>query len=199
MASSESDNKDELAAPEQWVETYGDVLYYYALQRLRNAELAEDLVQETFLAALKNRQQFTGQSTARTWLVGILRHKIVDYYRSQNLQLTIENETQQHQACENFFDRRHHWLHPPRHWQSDPAEQFQWQEFWEVFQDCLSKLPTILANTFKMREMEEQTSEDVCKVLDITPTNLWIRLHRARLSLRECLQTQWYQDKDRSK
>ena len=198
MASTVSSNKDDLVPPEQWVQHYGDVLYYYALQRLRNPEQAEDMVQETFLAALKNRKNFAGQSSEQTWLVGILRHKIVDYYRSQTSQHSAENEVQQRQACEQFFDRRHHWINPPRGWRDDPAAQFQWREFWEVFQDCLHKLPTILANTFRLREMEEQPSEDVCKVLDITPTNLWIRLHRARLSLRECLETQWFKEKEPS-
>ena len=198
MATAGSHDKDESVPPEQWVEHYGDVLYYYALQRLRNPEHAEDLVQETFLAALKNREKFSGQSSEQTWLVGILRHKIVDVYRSQVSQRSAETAAQQRQACENFFDRRHHWINPPRRWQGNPEAQFQWGEFWEVFQDCLRKLPIILASTFRLREMEEQTSEEVCKVLDITPTNLWIRLHRARLSLRECLETQWFMEKEPS-
>lgn len=181
------------------MERYGDVLYYYALQRLRNAEQAEDMVQETFLAALKSRENFSGQSSEQTWLVGILRHKIVDFFRSQVSQRAMEDETQQREACEQFFNRRHSWIKPPRGWQDDPAEHFQWQEFWEVFQECLHKLPTLLANTFKLREMEEKPAEEVCKVLDIEPTNLWIRLHRARLSLRECLETQWFKEKESSK
>ncbi len=198
MASSSSPKEPAQLAPEHWVERYADMLYYYALQRVRHPERAEDLVQETFLAAWKNRTQFAGQSKEQTWLVSILRHKIVDYLRGEAVRRPAESEAQQKEACEGYFDRRHGWLNPPRAWTGDPVEHTQWQAFWEVFQQCLGRLPTVLAHTFTLREMEEQSSDQVCKELEINASNLWVRLHRARLLLRECLESRWFTERQES-
>ena len=69
------------ATPDDWVEAHGDYLFNFAIGQLRDASVAEDLVQDTFLAAFKARDRFSGQSSERTWLVGILRHKICDHLR----------------------------------------------------------------------------------------------------------------------
>jgi RNA polymerase sigma-70 factor (ECF subfamily) len=179
-----------LTDPASWVDRYGDYLFRYALVRLRQAELAEDLVQDTFLGALQSRRRFSGASSERTWLVGILKHKIVDHLRRHHREEpAIDNSSDQ--WLDELFDRRGHWKKWPPRW-SNPGAAFENAEFWTTFSKCLGKLPGQLAETFCLREMDELPSAEICKVLAVSPTNLWVRLHRARLLLWRCLSIHWF-------
>lgn len=178
-----------------WANRHLDALIGYALQRVAQRETAEELVQETFLAAIQNHKRFAGQSSELTWLIGILRHKIADHYR----QLARSSGDDEHdERVAGRFNRHGHWSPKPGAWQGDPADLVENREFWETLRNCLSALPGPLAHAFIMREMEEQDSQEVCQTLNIAPTNLWARLHRARLRLRDCLEFNWFAaDKER--
>src|SRR5262249_34398364 len=158
--------------PSGWVDQYGDYLFRYALVRVRRREVAEDLVQETFLGALRGRKQFTGASSERTWLIGILRHKIGDYLRRQRRGEPAGRVTAD-PWIDELFDRRGHWKRWPRRW-SNPSSALEDAEFWNVFARCLAKLPTPLARAFSLREVDGMPGAEVCKVLDIAPTNMWV-------------------------
>jgi RNA polymerase sigma-70 factor (ECF subfamily) len=182
---------DAVTDPEDWVDRYGDGLYRYALLRLRSPDLAADVVQETFLEALRARRSFAGRSSERTWLVGILRHKVVDQLRRSRRE-PAANGTSADGPGESPFDRRGHWRAGPASWGGDPSREMENREFWDVFGRCLSRLPRGIADAFLLRELDGLGAEEVQQVLGITPANLWKRLHRARLLLRQCLESGWF-------
>jgi RNA polymerase sigma-70 factor (ECF subfamily) len=177
---------------DKWVDEYGDYLYRYALARVRRPELAEDLVQETFLAALRGRARFKGAAAERTWLVGILKRKIIDALYRKNREQPASDLAPWDQWAERLFDERGGWRTPPGKWPADPGAALEREEFWAVFAACLRKLPERLAHAFTLRAVEEMDSREVCKALDISPTNLWVMLHRARLGLWRCLELNWF-------
>jgi RNA polymerase sigma-70 factor (TIGR02943 family) len=178
--------------PEDWVDRHGDGLYRYALLRLRSRDWAADVVQETFLEALRVRSSFAGRSSERAWLVGILRHKIVDHLRRVRREPAAGNGGSANGTSESPFDRRGRWRVGPAYWGSEPSQEMETREFWDVFNGCLSKLPQGLADAFFLRELDGLGADEVQQVLGITPANLWKRLHRARTCLRRCLESGWF-------
>jgi RNA polymerase sigma-70 factor (ECF subfamily) len=178
--------------PEQWVDEHGDALFSYALSRLKNRSSAEDVVQETFLAAIRSQDRFTGSSSARTWLIGILKHKIVDLIRKESREQPIDEIETLEDPPELFFDRKGHWRIKPVEWKENPGKVLEQKEFMAVLFQCLEHLPDRLHRLFTLRELEEQDSDFICKELGITPTNLWVMLHRARMRLRGCLTENWF-------
>lgn len=182
--------------PANWLDRHGDALFRYAVWRVRNSDLAEELVQETLLAGLRARERFSGRSSERTWLVGILRRKIVDHIRATARERSSEEAGLTGGVPLDSFDHRGHWKSTLGKWPSDPAANFEAQEFWAVLDECLSKLPPALADAFALREMERLAAEEVCKILSISASNLWTQLHRARTLLRQCLERNWFQRKD---
>jgi RNA polymerase sigma-70 factor (ECF subfamily) len=180
--------------PAQWLAEHGDTLFRYALARLGDQATAEDLVQETFLAALRTHRDFAERSAEQTWLVGILRHKIADHYRRRNRE-PAEDSAEAASDC--WFDARGHWRAGPSRWPRNPTAMLEDREFWEVFKKCLAALPPQQAEAFCGRELDEKKIEELCAALEITATNLRVRLHRARLRLRRCLEANWFQTKGR--
>jgi RNA polymerase sigma-70 factor (ECF subfamily) len=174
------------------VDEHGDYLFRFALSRLRQREVAEDLVQETFLAALRGRDRFAGGSSERTWLVGILKRKIVDYLRRKGHEQPVGDLTASDQWVEALFDERGNWSKKPGKWPADAGATLETQEFWAIFSACLDKLPERLASAFTLREVEELDGQEVCKVLNVSANNLWVMLHRARLGLLRCLEVHWF-------
>jgi len=179
------------SSPEQWVDDYGDYLYRCALVRVREPELAHDLVQETFLAALKAHDSFAGRSSERTWLVGILKHKIVDHFRRSHREHVVEDVEDLQDPNDDMFVWRHWFIERPGRWEGVPLDSVENHEFWSVLRSCVDDLPPSLAQTFVLRDVDEMGTEEICKRLAITPTNLWVRLHRARARLRRCLELKW--------
>lgn len=181
-----------------WLDQHGDYLFKYAMFRLRDASAAEDCVQETFLAALKALENFQGRGSERTWLVGILKHKIMDHFRRMARQAPIEREDDEAFDHAEFFTRTdgwdEHWNndYAPTDWHATPAQLLEQNDFWRVFSDCLTPLPQRTANAFTLREVDGLTSEEICEILSITVNNLWVMLHRARLHLRNCLERNWF-------
>ena len=181
-----------------WVDLHGDYLFKYAVFRLRDSSAAEDCVQETFLAALKAYRGFEGRGSERTWLVGILKHKVTDHFRRVTREAPIgETEGEEFEHNE-FFTRtdewNNHWNnnYAPTDWHATPAELIERSDFWKVLNDCLSPLPERTASAFTLREVDGLTSEQICDALNITVNNLWVMLHRARLHLRNCLEINWF-------
>jgi RNA polymerase sigma-70 factor (ECF subfamily) len=184
-------------SPASWVDSHGDYLYNYAFSRLRDKATSEDVVQETYLAAFKSKSSFAGDSSLRTWLLGILRHKIADHLRRSFRQSKLDKELDVSSDLERVFRDRGkwtgHWLleRIPEKWSESPADILEKKEFWEILDSCLKKLPIRLHSVFVLYQLEEQSTEDICQELNITPTNLWTMLYRARLRLRRCLELNW--------
>ena len=177
--------------PAQWVDRHGDVLYRFALARLRSPELAENAVQETFVAALRARDAFSGRSSERTWLVGILKRKVVDHFRAQSREEPVEDADAALDATRALFDERGRWTVGPSAW-SAPDAAFEKAEFWRALDDCLAALPPRLRDVFALREVDGLETDDVCVALDVSANNLWVMLHRARARLRRCLEVGWF-------
>lgn len=174
-----------------WLAEHGDYLYRYALARLRAPHLAEDAVQETLLAAMQG-SGYAGKSSARTWLTGILKHKIIDQFRRQQRETALEEPEEiadDAPGMDEFFEGRH-WSEPPQSW-GEPASLLQQDQFLQILQDCMDKLPKKLARIFLLREVEETDNDEICKELEILPTNAWVMLYRARMGLRKCLELNW--------
>ena len=192
---SEKTNEIRASAPhvdaEAWVDEHGDALFRYALMRVRDRHVAEDLVQETFLAGLLASQSFRGESTERTWLICILRHKVVDYLRKVGRERPSQ-EAMGTDRTDQIFNDKGGWRTNPGTWKVDPESLLDRAEFWAVFDKCLGALPPRLAEAFSLRVIDEMETEQVCKVLGITPSNTWVMLHRARARLRACLETNWF-------
>jgi RNA polymerase sigma-70 factor (ECF subfamily) len=175
--------------PGAWLERHGDALFRFAMQRLRDRNAAEEAVQECFVAALAARDRFTGASSERTWLIGILKHKIIDLLRRRTRERIRQSEPDA--GAPDDFDERGLWRGRVGRWPGDPREAMQTEEFRRALADCISALPEKYAIAFVLREIDGVDSQEICQLLDISPTNLWARLHRARLGLRKCLEKHW--------
>lgn len=183
-----------LSSPQQWVDLYADDLYAYALKIIPDSHQAENLIQETFLAALKSKDSFKGHSTEKTWLIGILRHKINDHLRAKYKEVPVSSLAPENVSIDSFFDQIHETLKKsPGAWEIHPDQLLEREEFWKAFEECLKHLPPKTAEAFSLSEMEEMDSKEICKVLNVTATNLWSLLHRARVQLRQCLQMNWFE------
>jgi RNA polymerase sigma-70 factor (ECF subfamily) len=154
--------------------------------------VAEDLVQETFLAALRAEKNFSGRSAERTWFVGILKHKIVDYLRRQGRERPISVVNSSGEMSEELFDKKGWWRVKPIKWSAKPSDVVEKAEFWQAFRHCLENLPQRLATVFSLREMDELSTNEICDALKVTPGNLGVLLYRARMGLRRCLEINWF-------
>lgn len=184
---------DPRCRPEEWVDQHGDYLYRFALSRLRDEKTAEEVLQETFVAALQSLDRFEGRSSERTWLAGILKHKILDHFRRSSRETGLADRGEPADDHPEWFDEDAHWKldeNSPAEW-GDPDRALDQSRFWEAMGRCLGELPAKTARAFALREIDAEETELICKELAITPTNLWVMLHRARLHLRRCLELHW--------
>ncbi len=173
-----------------WLNEHGDYLYRFALARLRDPHVAEDVVQETFLAAVKNNI-FAEQSSPRTWLTGILKHKIIDVMRKNSREMNASDLMSDTDAnMDEFFDDTGHWADKTQPWDI-PDGALEQKQFFAVLQKCLDKIPNKLATLFMMRDVHETSNAEICKELNITTTNAWVMLYRARMGIRKCLEINW--------
>ncbi len=180
----------ELLDPNRWVDNYADYLYNYTIVRVNDHIVAQDLISETFLAGLKSKKNFKGESTERTWLISILKRKIIDHYRKINspkgkaeVHIGYKNDTSEGDWLEenaaDLFDKT----------AEDTMEN---NELGLAILDCLDKLPAKQAAIFKMKTIESYDTELICKEYNISASNLWVIIHRARKSLAECLEKNWF-------
>ncbi len=196
MTKKRNETNNQIENPESWVDQYGDFLYRFTLSRIKDPSIAEDLVQETFLAALKARKNFQGRSTAKTWLIAILKHKIVDHIRKQVREQTSDKveslyNTAANDPADTSFNDEGDWQIRPSKWIIDPMKLYEQKEFMDVLYHCLGELPERQAEAFMMREIDGFSTEEICKVLNISATNSWVMLYRARMWLRQCLENNW--------
>ncbi|MFD0993865.1 sigma-70 family RNA polymerase sigma factor [Tenacibaculum geojense] len=177
--------------PDNWIDNYADYLFNYAIARVNNYDIAKDLVQETFFAGLKSAKNFEGKSTERTWLISILKRKIIDYYRK------INSKKGQAEVRMSFYDdgdNEGNWIEErvPQSWDSTTEKDIENDELKLQIDSCINKLPEKYALVFRMKTIQGFETEDICKELDITASNLWVIIHRARTQLRDCLEKNWF-------
>ena len=174
------------------LERHRSYLLRFALLQLRDRTAAEDAVQDTILAAIQGASGFAGQSSVRTWLVGILKHKIIDSIRKTAREQTLErSDGDGAEDLDAFFSDDGHFAEPPGDW-ATPERSLEERRFFEALERCLQALPGKTASAFTMRELMGLETEEICKELGISTSNCWVMLHRARLSLRACLERTWF-------
>ena len=170
-------------------------LLRFARLQLRNETWAEDAVSETVLAALSKPQSFGNRSQFKTWLIGILKHKIIDILRQRSREVALDSEDGadgQEELDALVFKADGHFAQAPADW-GNPEQELNSRQFFAVLEACAEKLPPSMGRVFLMREWLELPCEEICKELKLTSTNLYVQLHRARLRLRECLELNWFQ------
>jgi RNA polymerase sigma-70 factor (TIGR02943 family) len=173
--------------PAELLEKHGDVLYAYARARLSDDDDIQDCIQETLLAAIKNAASFAGKSSERTWLIGILKFKIIDVYRSR----AREKKNQPVHAEPDYFGENRHWEteRAPKAWEKSPLEHLEDAELREHLYRCIGRLPAMMRAAVVSRELDGEETPEICKRLEVTATNLNVILYRARMHLRSCLET----------
>lgn len=185
-----------LSDPQGWVDSYGDLLYRFALVRVCDRDIAEELVQDTLLAALQAKERFAGQSSERTWMVGILKHKMIDYFRRTTREpIQSSDQSGEDTRDDGVFVADGHWKPgptAPSGWPDHPDSLLERKQFWAALTICLEKLPPRTAQVFTLREVDEVEADDICRMVGITPSNLWVILHRARRQLRQCLDSRYF-------
>ncbi len=177
--------------PETWVDQYADYLFNYAVSRVSDIEIAKDLVQDTFIAGLKSAKNFKGDASERTWLIAILKRKVIDYYRKIN---SNKGKAEVRMSYSSQTDAEGDWLEekvadPNSVLENDSLEN---EELGEAIQECISKLPKKQALVFTMKTIQGVSTEEICNELNINPSNLWVMIHRSRTALMECLNQKWF-------
>ena len=180
-----------LLNPNKWIDLYADYLFNFTISRVNDREMAQDLVQETFLAGLKSMKNFKGEASERTWLISILKRKIIDHYRKIN---SIKGKAEVRITSNNDSETEGDWLEERV---ADPFDKtaedtMQNTELGEAILNCLSKLPEKQAEVFRMKTIEGVETEDICNELNITASNLWVIIHRARTAMALCLKENWF-------
>jgi RNA polymerase sigma-70 factor (TIGR02943 family) len=175
----------------KWIDNYADYLYNYSISRVNNSDLAKDLVQETFFAGLKSAKNFLGKASERTWLVSILKRKIIDHYRK------INSKKGQAEVRMSFYEdgeNEGNWLEErvQQSWDNASEKKIENEELRNQLELCINKLPEKYAMVFRMKTVQEFETEEICKELGITSSNLWVIIHRARTQLRKCMEDNWF-------
>jgi RNA polymerase sigma-70 factor (TIGR02943 family) len=186
--------------PSKWLQLYGDFLFSMAMLKTGNKELAEDLVQETFLSAVKAKETFKGNSSEKTWLTAILKNKIIDHYRKKDVLKQADDylATTEQSFHNSFFSSEEgsfgHWTKDalPADWKKGADEVINSKEFYAILQECIDKMPPRLVPVFLARFIDEEDAEKICKEFDLTPSNYWVIVHRAKVLMRSCLEKNWF-------
>lgn len=189
MPEQTSDNNRKIA---ELFTNYSDYLYNYAITRVNDVHVAEDLVQETFISALKGYDSFQSKSKESTWLIAILKNKIIDHYRKKSKQY-FQHSLDELQSMDDFFNSKGSWQtdQRPSKWDMDTDKAIEQQEFYETLQQCLVRLNDVQRMAFVMKHLDDEETDEICKELEITSTNYWVIIHRAKLQLRKCMETNW--------
>ena len=177
--------------PNKWIDEYADYLFNYAIVRVNNSDLAKDLVQDTFFAGLKSAKNFQGKASERTWLVSILKRKVIDHYRK------INSKKGQAEVRMNFYndgENEGNWLEErvPQDWNNASEKAIENEELKSQIDVCIDNLPEKYAMVFRMKTIQEFETEEICKELEISASNLWVIIHRARTQLRKCMEDNWF-------
>lgn len=188
-----SDSPKHTLNPNKWIDLYADYLYNYAVSRVDDQELAKDLVQETFLSGIKGKDNFRGQAAERTWLISILKRKIIDHYRK------INSAKGKKEVRMNFYEdgeKKGSWLEErvPQNWGNDADRSIENAELKDALDGCIKNLPEKYRMVFLLKTVQKYETEEICNELDITPSNLWVIIHRARIQLRNCMEEKWFKN-----
>lgn len=191
------DSNERILDSKDWLSLYGDYLFSLAMYKIGHRETAEDLVQETFVSAIRTKESFRGDSSEKTWLVAILNNKIIDHYRKKDVLRDTSSYLQQTEDSfsEHFFEKdTGHWLSSaaPAHWTTFADSALNESEFREVLTLCIQKMPPSLMAVFTMKFIDDEDSEEICKVCNISPSNYWVIIHRAKVLVRSCLEKNWF-------
>lgn len=179
--------------PNKWVVQYADYLYNYAITRVNGQELAKDLVQETFYSGIKGKENYRGDAAELTWLVSILKRKIIDHYRK------INSAKGQKEVRMSFYEegkKKGDWIEErvPQSWGNVAAKEIENDELKNALNACIDNLPEKYRIVFLLKTVQQYETEEICNELDITPSNLWVIIHRARLQLRNCMENNWFKN-----
>ncbi len=179
--------------PNKWIDLYADYLYNYTVTRVDNQDLAKDLVQETFFLGLKGKDNFRGQASERTWLISILKRKIIDHYRKIN---SVKGKKE---VRVNFYaegDKKGSWLEEcvPQAWGNEAEKNIENEELKKALDYCIQNLPEKYKIVFLLKSVQNYESDEICNELGISSSNLWVIIHRARLQLRKCLEENWFKN-----
>jgi RNA polymerase sigma-70 factor (ECF subfamily) len=185
----EETEKPNLSA-QNWAGDYGDSLYRYAISAVGDSVLAEELVQETYLAGIEAIDKFKGNSAVKSWLIGILKHKIADHFRRKSRLVPMEESELERTIAEQdkSFDQKGSWLKPPGAWPASPEDELERKQIAKILEDCIEALPERLRQLYRLRDIDGVATKEICKQMDISQTNLWVMMHRARCALRSCLE-----------
>lgn len=177
--------------PEQWVSDYGDALYAYALQRVNDTAVAQDIVQETFLSAWRAKDSYKGQASEKNWLYTICRNKIIDHYRRKAKDIIVPDDGDSTE--DRYFKGNGGWnaRAEPADWGNTAEENVNRKEFYTAFEGCHKKLQDAQQSVFAMKYLNDLDAAEICKTLGITASNYWVLMHRAKLQLRTCLEKNW--------
>ena len=186
-------SKIHILNPDTWVDLYADYLFNYTITRVNDSDIAKDLVQETFFAGLKAMDNFQGKASERTWLIAILKRKIIDYYRK------INSNKGKAEVKMNFYsdgDREGEWIEErvPSSWGAEVEKNIENEELALVLDKCINGLPEKYAMVFRMKTIQQIETEEICKELEISSSNLWVIIHRARTQLRKCMEDNWFKN-----
>jgi RNA polymerase sigma-70 factor (TIGR02943 family) len=185
---------DTVINPSRWINEYGDFLYRYAWSRLRDANAAEEVVQETFLAGVRFREQYAGHGSVQGWLTGILKRKIIDYIRVSMKHHHVTSPEDDTDPGNRLFHAKGGWNASAMSWAPAADEQVELSELWDVVRGCLETVPKGQAEVFVLSVMEDMESSEICNQLEISQSNFWVRMHRARLALAQCVGSRWRDD-----
>lgn len=180
--------------PEKWISEYGDYLYGYAMSKLFSKELAEELLQETFLSAFQSKDNFKGNSNEKTWLISILKRKIFDYYRKKSKSKEILPNYDSPFIEEKFLNGSWKEDRQPQDWDFESVDLSSDEDFIFVLKKCISYLPDKWKAVFTLKHIEDISNNEICDELEVSESNIWTILHRARLKLRECIEKLWYKN-----
>ena len=183
--------------PDSWLKSYGDYLFSYCMMHVNHRETAEDLVQETLISAFRAKDTFRGDSTESTWLITILKNKIIDHYRKKDIlkDATDYLDSTGKDFTKHFFDPEDgHWLQEaaPQEWSSAADRDIENTEFNDVLTACVHKMPPKLVPVFIAKFFDDEDSETICKVHNISSSNYWVIIHRAKVLIRACLERNWF-------
>jgi RNA polymerase sigma-70 factor (TIGR02943 family) len=175
--------------PETWVDLYGDMLLNYALIRVKERDMARDLVQDTFVTALKSVKTFRGEVSEKNWLYLVLKTRILDYYKKKKEVLASDLKKEDEE--DDYFMDGGHWVKDkmPNEWTTE--KMVQSEEFMSVLTDCTDRLTQSQSMVFYMKYIDGEDSDTICMELEISPSNYWVIVHRAKLQLRNCLEKTW--------
>jgi RNA polymerase sigma-70 factor (ECF subfamily) len=188
-----SDIKKHTLNPNKWIELYADYLYNYSLTRVDNQEVAKDLVQETFFSGIKGKDNFRGQASERTWLVSILKRKIIDHYRKIN---SIKGKKEVRMSFYEDGERKGSWIEEcvPQSWGNEAEKTIENEELKGALDNCIDNLPEKYRIVFLLKTVRNYETDEICNELGISSSNLWVIIHRARVQLRKCIEDSWFKN-----